>query len=127
MELSPLFLALTTMRGTPPPINCLGFLDRGILLWDARFQGTALGIGQVYNSSVGWVSTGSWVHLVATWRNEEESYNKTINRLMEEDGSTFATTRELIYTNPKTSEIIYQLTFNKTDIVETVESETLEN
>ena len=55
-------------------------------------------------------------------RNEEEQYNKTINRLMEEDGTSFETNRELIYQNPKTSEIIYQLNFsrfeNKTDSVE---------
>lgn len=47
-------------------------------------------------------------------RNEEEIYNRTISKLNEENGSPVQINRELIYLNPKTTEIIYQLTFDRT-------------
>ena len=46
-------------------------------------------------------------------RNDEEQYNKTMNRLIEENGESFITERKEIYINPKTSEIIYQLIFSR--------------
>ncbi len=45
-------------------------------------------------------------------RNEEELYDRSINKLIEENIDTFEIERELIYLNDKTSEIIYQLTFS---------------
>jgi hypothetical protein len=45
-------------------------------------------------------------------RNEEELFNRTINKLIEESVDTFEVERELIYLNEKTAEIIYQLTFS---------------
>jgi len=44
-------------------------------------------------------------------RNEEDLYNKTINKLIEENGAQFQLNRELVYLNPNTTEIIYRLTF----------------
>ena len=44
-------------------------------------------------------------------RNEEDLYNKTINKLIEENGAQFQLNRELVYLNPITTEIIYRLTF----------------
>jgi hypothetical protein len=60
-------------------------------------------------------------------RNEEELYNRTITRLIEEDGSPFFANRELIYLNPNTTEIIYQLTFSKTDTIKSEEVVMTEN
>jgi hypothetical protein len=60
-------------------------------------------------------------------RNEEELYNRTITRLIEEDGSPFETNRELVYLNPNTNEIIYQLTFSKTDTIKSEEVVMTEN
>ncbi len=45
-------------------------------------------------------------------RNEEELYDRSINKLIEENIDTFEIERELIYLNDKTTEIIYQLTFS---------------
>lgn len=44
-------------------------------------------------------------------RNEEELFNRSINKLLEENIDTFNVERELVYLNDKTAEIIYQLTF----------------
>lgn len=45
-------------------------------------------------------------------RNEEELFNRSINKLIEENNDTIEVERELIYLNEKTAEIIYQLTFS---------------
>jgi hypothetical protein len=47
--------------------------------------------------------------------NDEELYNKTINKLTEENGAAFTVERELIYTNEITKEIIYLLHFSSSD------------
>lgn len=74
--------------------------------WDDRFQywGEKFNVQKVIDS-------GKPIYLYLE-RNEEEIYNKTISKLSEENGSPIQVNRELIYLNPKTSEIIYQLTFS---------------
>jgi len=47
--------------------------------------------------------------------NDEELYNKTINKLTEENGAAFTVERELIYTNEITREIIYMLHFSSSE------------
>ena len=42
-------------------------------------------------------------------RNEEELYNRTISKLQEENGAPFAAEKTLVYENPATKEVIYQL------------------
>lgn len=44
-------------------------------------------------------------------RNEDELYNKTILKLQEENEATFNVERILLYENPNTTEVIYQLYF----------------
>ena len=44
-------------------------------------------------------------------RNDEDLYNKTTAKLIEENGSDFQVTRVLVYLNPNTQEVIYRLTF----------------
>ena len=42
-------------------------------------------------------------------RNEEELYNRTISKLQEENGAPFEAEKTLVYENPATKEVIYQL------------------
>lgn len=56
------------------------------------------------------IDSGKPVYLYLE-RNEEDLYQKTINKLGEENGAPVQVNRELIYLNPKTTEIIYRLTF----------------
>jgi len=51
-------------------------------------------------------------------RNDEELFNRTINKLTEENGAAFIVDRELVYMNDKTFEIIYQLSFGESISVE---------
>lgn len=44
-------------------------------------------------------------------RNDEELFKKTINKLIEENGSAFSVEREMVYLNNFTNEIIYKLVF----------------
>ncbi len=44
-------------------------------------------------------------------RNEEELFNRSINKLIEENGAPFESEREMIYFNDKTNEVIYRLSF----------------
>lgn len=46
-------------------------------------------------------------------RNDEEVYSRTINKLIEENGTPFEVEREMIFFNDKTSEIIYRLIFSE--------------
>jgi hypothetical protein len=45
-------------------------------------------------------------------RNEEELYNRTISKLQEENGARFEAEKSLVYENPATKEVIYQLLFS---------------
>ena len=49
-------------------------------------------------------------------RNDEELYQRTINKLNEEDSNSFTSERNIIYINPATNEIIYQLQFNFSEV-----------
>lgn len=60
------------------------------------------------------INSGKPVYLYLE-RNDEDLYNKTIAKLIEENGSDFQVTRKLVYLNPKTNEIIYHLFFSKTN------------
>ena len=42
-------------------------------------------------------------------RNEEELYNRTISKLQEENGAPFDAVKSLVYENPVTKEVIYQI------------------
>lgn len=46
-------------------------------------------------------------------RNEEELYNRTINKLQEENGAPFEVEKDTVFLNDKTGEIIYQLTLKE--------------
>ena len=59
-------------------------------------------------------------------RNDEELYNGTINKLVEENGTPFVAERELVYLNPVTNEIIYQLSLSKNTETEATEESPLE-
>jgi hypothetical protein len=49
-------------------------------------------------------------------RNEEELYQKSIGKLNEENSSPFIAKRTLVYNNPLTNEIIYELQFNSNEV-----------
>ena len=47
-----------------------GGFDRSIILHDSRFYGLAMGIGNVYNSTLGYPPLGQWVHIVAVYSSD---------------------------------------------------------
>jgi hypothetical protein len=49
-------------------------------------------------------------------RNDEELYQKTIKKLKEENSNPFSEERALVYNNPVTNEIIYQLWFKSSEV-----------
>ena len=53
-------------------------------------------------------------------KNEDDLYNRTIARLIEENGSDFMATRDLVFFNKETNEIIYRLSFSKIMPAETL-------
>jgi hypothetical protein len=72
--------------------------DNTIKYWGEKFNAQKI------------IDSGNQTYLYLE-RNEEDLYNKTINKLIEENGTQFQLNRELVYLNPKTTEIIYRLTF----------------
>lgn len=48
-------------------------------------------------------------------RYEQELYNKTMEKLHREDTTNFAVDSKLLYLNPATTEVIYELTFSKAE------------
>ncbi len=57
------------------------------------------------------IDSGKKVYLYLE-RNEEELYNRTISKLSEENGSPFEIEKDTVYFNPKTTEIVFQVTFS---------------
>lgn len=49
-------------------------------------------------------------------RNEEELYQRTISKLVEENSDPFTAERTIVYNNPATNEIIYLLQFNFSEV-----------
>ena len=43
---------------------------RSIILHDTRFSGLAMGVGNVYNSTLGYPPLGEWVHMIASYSSD---------------------------------------------------------
>ena len=47
-----------------------GGYDRGILTYDTRFSGVAMGVGHSYSSTLGYPELGEWIHLVVSYSSD---------------------------------------------------------
>jgi hypothetical protein len=81
-----------------PFVYCYSTWDNTLKTWGEGFDANKIS------------NSGKNVYLYLE-RNDEELYNKTISKLIEVNRVPFEVNREQVYLNPKTTEVIYRISF----------------